>query len=1035
VERSESPGTHELPAARACVPAFTPARELGSEGLLRLLRGAEEALGSLSPLHLGQLDQENTIGSFRLGRRLAVGGMGVVYEAEQQSPARRVALKLIPPGLLTKEGLRRFQFETELLGRLEHPAIARLYCAGCEQTIHGEEIPYFVMELVEGALPITTYAATYRLRVEARLSLLLACCDAVGYGHRHGVIHRDIKPSNVLVSSAGKVKVIDFGIARVTQPDLGLVSPTERSDWLGTVEYAAPERLGTGADSPDTRCDVYSLGVMLFELLVGQRPSPSDCVQPNGDVSLARVDATLRYSELHRRGLRYIVKKSLARDPTERYGSADELGEDLRRCLAGIQVRASGPTLTERSICWMRQNRQLAALCALAAALLVSSLLSASFRLAAASARRDASWQAYSRHLSQAGQALSAGSEQRGLAASLLRDTSPELRGWEHRLLSSLTAGEEWSTSWPVEPTALALSGDGRRLFVGDDSGQVSEVEYGVSSAPRPIATLLGPIVSVEVGPDDRHLLLSDRTGHVELHTLDGSEEPLKFAARCACFAVSERQIALGFDDRWQIANSLDGSIEFSSAKIERFCPTRIRWNPFEREVVAVRPLGPTGASRHSLTGQTWNMLQGFGRVLDAQWLDRSGRMIVLTATNGPMFWTDGVTAPPPPRMPVLSADCAAIDRDGRIAVLGTSKGIVFLVETTSRNTELRVCAHLGPVTCVAISSSRRAMASAGTDRFVRVWPTSREALTARTVQRPGLGHLVKLTCSRPSTRDWISVTEHGFVTESGLEDGAIRRLMPTPGYRPTAIAAEPTSSRVAIGFEDEASWLCDLETKESSPLPLRASSAIGLEFLSAGQLVVLSQNGDLSRWATGGDSAVWVTPLGEIGAAPSRHERRIRPLADGRLLVLLASGHTAAQIVDATSGQILESIHGSDRFRPESAISISPDLIAGRWLVLTSEGTLVRLENRSNGARVLQQANSPAAVSLVTSPTGDGLLTISRSGVLTFVREQTLSPFGSYQVFPEGFAGCTVIDHLGSLAICTSTGRAAHLLARPLEN
>jgi len=206
------------------------------------------------------------VGPYRLTRRIASGGMGSVYIAERADGAfeRQFALKVVKKGMDTARVVQRFQLERQILARLNHPNIAGVIDGG--ETDDGR--PYFVMEYVDG-LPITTYCDQHRLGVTERLRLFRVVCQAVQYAHQSLVVHRDLKPSNILVTEAGQVRLLDFGIAKVLD-DTGDPALTGTGALLATPAYAAPEQLVGGAITTTT--DVYALGVVLYELLTGRRP-------------------------------------------------------------------------------------------------------------------------------------------------------------------------------------------------------------------------------------------------------------------------------------------------------------------------------------------------------------------------------------------------------------------------------------------------------------------------------------------------------------------------------------------------------------------------------------------------------------------------------------------------------------------------------------------------------------------------------------------------------------------------------------------
>src|SRR5262249_54087565 len=180
-------------------------------------------------------------------------------------PHRTVALKVMRHGLVSRSALRRFEYESQFLARLRHPGIAQVFDAGVHEDGAGA-LPYFVMEYIAGAKPITDYARS--LGTRERVALFLQLCDAIHHGHQNGIIHRDIKPANVLVDPAGLCKVIDFGVARATDSDVALTSmQTNIGQLIGTLQYMSPEQVEADPNNVDVRSDVYSLGVLLYELL------------------------------------------------------------------------------------------------------------------------------------------------------------------------------------------------------------------------------------------------------------------------------------------------------------------------------------------------------------------------------------------------------------------------------------------------------------------------------------------------------------------------------------------------------------------------------------------------------------------------------------------------------------------------------------------------------------------------------------------------------------------------------------------------
>lgn len=286
------------------------------------------------------------IGGFRVLGVLGEGGMGVVYRAEQERPRRVVALKMMRHGFATEAARRRFEREGELLARLHHPGIAQVFETGAD----GAGRPYIAMELVEGA-PLGGRAAGAGL--DARLGLLLQVCDAVQHAHQRGVIHRDIKSANVLVErvegSAGRAKVLDFGVGRALGEEAGATERTEAGALVGTLRSMSPEQLSGDPDAVDARSDVYALGVLGYEVLGGTHPFAS-VVGGLAEVSEAitrREPARLGTIERALRGdLETIVARAMEKDPARRYQSAGELAADLRRYLCGEPILARPASTT-----------------------------------------------------------------------------------------------------------------------------------------------------------------------------------------------------------------------------------------------------------------------------------------------------------------------------------------------------------------------------------------------------------------------------------------------------------------------------------------------------------------------------------------------------------------------------------------------------------------------------------------------------------------------------------------------------------------
>jgi len=346
----------------------------GARLLADALAGADtHGVGDAPPFPLAPVLPAR-IGRYTLIRQIGQGGMGVVYEAEQDDPRRRVAIKVIRTGLDSPQIVERFHREAQMLGRLRHRGIAQIFDA--DTTNASGAPPYLVMELVDG-LPLPTFAEVNQLDTRGRLELMAEVCDALEHAHCNGLVHRDLKPGNILVEPLGssgdsstpaddvvaprlrgQPKILDFGVARST--DLNTITGAGGGGLIGTIPYMSPEQATGGAI--DARSDVYAVGVIAFELLAGRLPYDLKNKMIHEAARIIRDEEPLRLGTLDGRlrgDVDVIVAKAIEKDPDRRYATAAELAADLRRHLGDQPIMARRPSLAYRACKLIRRRRPL----------------------------------------------------------------------------------------------------------------------------------------------------------------------------------------------------------------------------------------------------------------------------------------------------------------------------------------------------------------------------------------------------------------------------------------------------------------------------------------------------------------------------------------------------------------------------------------------------------------------------------------------------------------------------------------------------
>ena len=980
-----------------------------ASALARLREGAVEASVPMEVDRERDAALPERVGRYRILGLLGEGGMGTVYLAEQEQPRRKVALKVVRAGAASRVMLRRFRHEASILGQLAHPGIAHIHEAGVAdmrtESGFAAKCPFFAMEYIQGE-SLGKYVKRHGPSVPQRLALIASICEAVHHAHQKGVVHRDLKPGNILVDARGQPKILDFGIARVTDADVQTVTmKTEVGQLVGTIPYMSPEQVTGVSANVDTRSDVYALGVICYELLTGDLPHDVANRSIPEAVRMIREDDPTRLSSvdtLFRGDLDTIIGKALEKDKERRYQSTSEFAADIRNYLDDRPIAARPPTTFYQLRMFARRNRTLVGGVLTTFMALVIGIVGIGVQARRVTRERDLARQAerlaenraYAANIAAAQAAL--GATDVVTARQRLDAASPEWRNWEWHYLKSrldsslakLTGHEHhvwsvdfgpdgtWLVSGSIDGTArvwdeasgrllrtidvggrvrsAAVSPDGQRVVAATEGGALSV--WGIPTGAK-LMTLSSDgdgFSGTSFSPDGTMIASASSDGTARVWSSDSGELLITLEhpdwVQDICFSPDSTRVATSCRDN--VARLWDLSTGAASLEIP-VLPSTKEWTFVHSWAVTIDPAGEILATGcHDGVIKLWNAATGeLLRSLGGH----SNRIRSLE------FSPDGTRL-------------ASASDDGTVRIWDPTAG----VELTT------LLGHEGCVFGVGFSPDGTRLTSVGADRSVRVWyaQSSRRLRQFRGHRNRGIWALV----ASPDDEQIVSAGGDGALRLWNVQSGACTMVMRGHEDWIHAAALSPDGRLAVSGSRDTTVRLWNIETGQEvatlrghddavwgvafSPCGTRVASAsidgtirlwdvaTGSELLTmtseTEQFTVLAFNPDGSQVASGSTTGViefWDMNKGCRSAVGEGHEGRIWSVAynsDGSRLVSASSDRTV-KVWSAPTGELTLTLEGHADYA--RAAVFSPD---GSRVASASYDRTLRLWDSETGETLL---------------------------------------------------------------------------------
>lgn len=914
-------------------------------------------------------------GDYRILRTIGEGGMGVVFEAEQAFPRRRVALKAVRPGMASRGMLRRFRNEVQLLARLQHPGIAQIYEAGLADE-HAVDQAFFAMELIDGQ-HITRYAEALKLDRRARWELMRKVCDAVQHAHQRGVIHRDLKPANILVAADGQPKVVDFGVARAAEPGTEDASVATRAGQLiGTPSYMSPEQMR--GEVVDTRSDIYALGVIAYQLLSGRLPFDLNDTPIGEAARIIREDDPPTLGSVIRelRGdAEIIVAKAMAKEPERRYLSAGDMADDIARFLAGEPIAARRDSAAYMLRKQLRRYRT-AAVAGLVA--ILGLLIFASYAVVAGNKQRELALAAQAaseeavraRDAALAAKAAADAATERALAE--LKQAAIE-RGRLEAIADNVPLAEEllwtahfdnpdstsarwglwelynrhptlWTRVGPGRPSRAAASPRGGWIAFGLGGGRVDLIDGRTGQVRGSLRNLGENAAAMAFSGEGDRLAIGFNSGQVVLVDVASRQQETRLDAGLTGAAAAVRSLAWSPDGAILATSHGDGQIRLWDADLGRLIR---QWAPFAQPTFAMA-FSPDG-SQLAAAGETVN---------------NPGSIAVFSMA-------DGARVHEFTNLHDAQVQTLAFSADGRVLFTGGREGVAMATSLDDGGRARIAVPNAGAVQIITVSPTGRLVLIAGGEQAT-IFEAGAAPRQVRKLARQRFAY---------HTATWLSDDELTISTSDGL----IRRVMTAPepaatwftGYTSWCFSTtySPDGRMLAIGTAAGVVDIFDAATHQRLAVCDTGDKRLrirGMKFLADSRTLL---TGAMDGQARGFDAAD-----GRLLFTLEAPRQEIYALAVDPAEKLVATGHIdgTCRVFDLASRSLVFEL---PRFEKRlEGLTFSPD---GRHLVLSSLNRGVVIYDIASRAEVTRLTCSAMPWAVLYSPDGSTLYVSTQEGTV----------------------------------------------------